>query len=72
MIRLVETHINPKLLAKGKYVKENLFRSDINKTILTSNTNEFIDVRQQGRVLYSVRGELDRFTRASGADETLL
>ena len=31
-----------------------------------------MDVRKKGGVLSSVRGELDRFTRASGVDDTLL
>ena len=72
MIGIVETHINPELLSRSKEVKENIFRSDINNTILTNNGNELIDARQQGGVLYSVRGELSRFTRASGVDETML
>ena len=69
---LVESQINTELLARGKGVKENLFRHCINSNILTNNENELIDVRHQGRVLSLVRGELDRFNRASGADETLL
>ena len=69
---LVETYVNPELLARCKDVKENLFRSDINNTIITNNSNELIDFRQQCRVLSPVRGELVQFTRASEVDETLL
>ena len=53
-------------------MKENFFRSDLDNTILTNNTNELIEVRHQGRVLSQVRGKLARFTRTSRVDETLL
>ena len=68
----METYINPELLAKGEDVKENIFMSDTNNIILTNNINESIDSRHQGEVLYSVRGELCRFTRAPGVDKILL
>ena len=58
LIRLVEPHVNLELLPRGKCVKENIFRSDINKKNLTSNTKELIDARQQWRVISSFRGEL--------------
>ena len=71
-IGLFETHINPELLSRGKDAKKILFKSDINSTIITNDSNELIDFRQKGGVIYSVRGELARLTRASEVDETLL
>ena len=72
LIGLVEIQINPKLLARCKHVKENLFRSDINNTILTNNENELMDVIHQGGVLSSVRGKLALFARVSGVDKNML
>ena len=62
LIGLVEIQINTELLSRGKDVKENLFKSDVNNTIFTSNRNELIDFRQKGGFLSSVRGKLARFT----------
>ena len=50
LIGLVETQINPELLARGKDAKEILFRSVVNNDVFTNTTNELIDFRQQGGV----------------------
>ena len=72
LIGLVEAQINSELLSRGKDVKENLFRPDINNHIFTKNANELIDFRQEGRDFFSVRGGLARFARASRVDKSHL
>ena len=72
LINVVETKINPSLLAQQQEFKDNLFWSEIHHTIFSNNSNELIGVRQQGGVLFSVRGDIAKFCIGSGSDSSNL
>ena len=72
LINLAKIKINLVLLSKDKDIRENLFWSKVNHTIFANNSNKLIGMRQQGRVLSSVRGDLVQFSAGSGVDSSNL
>ena len=72
LINLVETKINPLLLAWQQEFKDNLFQLEIHHTIFSINSNKLIGVRQQGGVLSSARGNIAKFYIRLGSDSSNL
>lgn len=65
---MVETQINPVLLSRQSDFKDNLFQSEVNHAIFVNNSNELIELRQQGRVISSARDKIAKFCIGSSSD----
>ena len=57
---------------RGKGLKENSFKSNLNHTIFTNNDNELVDTKQQDNIISFIRGKLAQFTMFTRIDNPLL
>ena len=69
-IVLGEIKINLDVFSSSKDIKDILFRAETHTVIVINNSNKYISIKQQDRVLISHQNSLDRYTTVLDKDST--